>query len=460
MSTIPSGADVSERTVPRQSSEYRTTERGPGGSGERVGQLARAPGNLSGGATVEGASPAEASPQQMIYFIHLLRAVAPLLVLGFHLADLWFTAKGRPWGGQRLWVAVTEGHLHADLGAVGVVVFFLVSGYIITHTSLKEGHREFGIKRLLRIFPMLGVALVVAVICRSINYGLGAGDMPGIGDTGLKNVISNFVLISAVVTPADVIVTTWTLKIELLFYLGTLALLSYSRRSPLRATWMMFGGWAVGDLALSGHAGGVPGGHAIMWVGFLILGRTLYLAHSGRSTGSEALALALATGTVFVLTYTFAYPGALLVQPISAGASFAVAVVAFVALMQAPIRRLPRPVRFFGDISFSLYLLHVPVGVLVLNVMVRAGIGYTWAFLSATASSIAASYLTYRLVEVPAQRLARRIAPKRGPLHPARHLPGARHAADTALVRRGAPDRQRVDDRKPESCADPVRGTS
>lgn len=39
-------------------------------------------------------------------------------------------------------------------GAAGVVIFFLTSGYIITHVLQKETTKDFIIRRLFRIFPL------------------------------------------------------------------------------------------------------------------------------------------------------------------------------------------------------------------------------------------------------------------------------------------------------------------
>jgi peptidoglycan/LPS O-acetylase OafA/YrhL len=273
---------------------------------------------------------------------------------------------------------------------------------------------------------MLGVALAVTFVCRRVNETFHAGEMPGVGLGGLTNYVKSFLLVDNLTSPGVVLGQTWTLKIEILFYLATLVLLGYSRRSPLRATWVMLGMWVVVNLVLFSRPGIRETMLYPVYVGFLIVGRTLYLAHAQKISRAEGMTLALTTGTFFVLIYSSVFPGELLRELNPNAASMALALVAFIALMQAPIRRLPGPVRFLGDISYSLYLLHIPVGMLVLNVAHKMGTHHTAAFLAATAASIAASYVGYRLVEVPAQRLARRLSPKR------RHLRAAAPTGSTA----------------------------
>lgn len=67
---------------------------------------------------------------------------------------------------------------------------------------------------------------------------------------------------------------------------------------------------------------------------------------------------------------------------------------------------------FIGNISYSLYLLHVPIGGRIINLSLRFGnsklIAYS-AIALALFFSIAAAYLFYRLVEIPSIRWSKRI---------------------------------------------------
>ncbi len=93
--------------------------------------------------------------------------------------------------------------------------------------------------------------------------------------------------------------------------------------------------------------------------------------------------------------------------------SVAYALLLFVVLLRA---RLPerRFVRLLSDTSYSMYLLHGIVGWLVLVALVnRAPLAV--AILLATLASLAASLVTHRLVELPTQRLARRLTRRRRP---------------------------------------------
>jgi peptidoglycan/LPS O-acetylase OafA/YrhL len=67
---------------------------------------------------------------------------------------------------------------------------------------------------------------------------------------------------------------------------------------------------------------------------------------------------------------------------------------------------------FLGDISYSLYLVHVPIGGRVINAATRVHLGPTTATLVALTAfgvSVLAAYVFHRLIERPARAWAARI---------------------------------------------------
>lgn len=67
---------------------------------------------------------------------------------------------------------------------------------------------------------------------------------------------------------------------------------------------------------------------------------------------------------------------------------------------------------FFGNISYSLYLLHVPIGGRVINISRRFALGLTGKFFVifiAMLISVIAAYLFYLFIEKPSHRLSRKI---------------------------------------------------
>jgi peptidoglycan/LPS O-acetylase OafA/YrhL len=77
--------------------------------------------------------------------------------------------------------------------------------------------------------------------------------------------------------------------------------------------------------------------------------------------------------------------------------------------MFAAPSRAPWAVRRLSDISYSLYLLHIPLGMLTIDWAVKSGARFTLAFVLGVAVSVAAAAISYRWVEQPAQKFARRL---------------------------------------------------
>lgn len=95
-------------------------------------------------------------------------------------------------------------------GAMGVVIFFLVSGYIITHVLQKEATFEFYLKRIFRIYPLYIFAVIAEML---VQYYNGAGVPP------LTILIPRLLLIGDFFnTPLSLAGVEWTLRIEMMFY--------------------------------------------------------------------------------------------------------------------------------------------------------------------------------------------------------------------------------------------------
>lgn len=97
-------------------------------------------------------------------------------------------------------------------GAAGVVIFFLTSGYIITHVLQKETTRDFIIRRLFRIFPLYIFAVLAQLFFMSAVLSAPLPDA--------KTLIAQISLTGDFFdTPYTLAGVEWTLRIEILFYL-------------------------------------------------------------------------------------------------------------------------------------------------------------------------------------------------------------------------------------------------
>ncbi|HYF06827.1 MAG TPA: acyltransferase [Acetobacteraceae bacterium] len=211
-------------------------------------------------------------------WLDLLRGVAAQLVVVSHALSL----------------AVSEFHLHR-LSHFGVAVFFILSGFLITHTILERHERqgfslrEFVISRFARIFTpfvpaILLVALLDAVMLRSPHYIWHADYTPG---TAIANLLmlQDFPLFQVLrhlrvpeqpwfFGPFGSARPFWTISIEWWIYVtvGVIAAMALSRR----VTPVLLGVLAFAAIEPAYHViAGAGNGLTLAWLfgGLLALAR-------------------------------------------------------------------------------------------------------------------------------------------------------------------------------------------
>lgn len=344
------------------------------------------------------------SPRPDIPFIELVRAVAPLLVLWVHLAIGYGYVSTYDIVAQILRLYDSGAHL-------GVLLFFLVSGFIISHVANLESRREFVVKRVFRIAPMLlfGVGLCYAISSVLINFGL--PPTAGFHARSWADLIRSMFLVDYFVGSPLTLTVTWSLVAEVFFY--SLMIASYVRvaRSPVRGTLLLIFAVAFTELAMLAAFGpGVQASFYLLQTEFIFVGRAVYLFVSGKAT----LLVAVMVGLVAMLALTALYlltpySRSLLFDANSVAYSWIVAIVLFCFTARF-VTYCPLPLRFMSNISYSVYMLHIPVGSAVINIVsARLGMSPSMSFWAGFSAVLVFSFITYNLIEKPFQRLGRRL---------------------------------------------------
>jgi peptidoglycan/LPS O-acetylase OafA/YrhL len=352
-------------------------------------------------------------------WLDALRGWAALVVVWFHLSPS---------------VLGPERHLavfrHIDLGKYGVLLFFLVSGYVIPMSLERHGDlRRFWIGRLCRIYPAYLATIVVVAALGAWRGGLLGHASMLLEPLGLRGAVRVF----------------WTLSYEMIFYLVVSGLFAW-RLHRLSAWWAtglaliaLLAGRALPDGLLAGRwtaavllmlVAATVGAFLAGWNrigGVLGLAFVLLPAVNGhpsaKSTVVASWQAVLLLAVMFAGTALYRRPRTGVVALVVVGASLVLAnpghalwaanvaavAVTFGVAWALRGRPIPRVLGFLGRISYSLYLLHVVVLMLLARLVpglaerpggLRVAVGL--AFL-ALAMSVA--WASYRLVEVPGQRL-------------------------------------------------------
>jgi peptidoglycan/LPS O-acetylase OafA/YrhL len=352
-----------------------------------------------------------------IAFIHLLRGIAPLFVIMAHLGGWWLMVNHQSSDAFDLWLdtVVKPFHLYQHGGHLGVVLFFLVSGFIISHAASNETRLEFFIKRAFRLLPTLavGVALTAAATWIAASAGLN----PILGDyavTDTDYLRSAFLLDLLQDGGSRGLSVTWSLLVEVMFYTIVAIVIPMLRSRPLRSTWLMT---AIVFALMVPHAV-VPKAAAMMYftvyLPILIVGRCFYLGYSKQATREQIWLLVAVNFVGFCLLYSSRFPY-LFQAGTEPFATYLLAILIFCAAMMSGLPRVPEPFKFLGNVSYALYLVHIPIGMLILNAMVAMPVPFSLKFSIAAGASIAVAAAVTRLVDRPCQRIARSLRIHGGP---------------------------------------------
>jgi peptidoglycan/LPS O-acetylase OafA/YrhL len=370
-----------------------------------------------------------------------------------------------------------------DFGQYGVLLFFLVSGYIVPASLERKGSvRGFWTSRLFRLYPMYVFALVLSAVAYATRYG----SIEGAEHDPVTSVTSWPLMLQNMLAGPNVPTVTWTLSYEMAFYLLIVALFNW--RVHQRS-----GGYAIAFAAAAVALGGVlpmyaltrwarsphgPGGvylnvtvDVLVLAGIaLSLSRRTSVARAG-ATAAALIALVLLTVNqgwpypwsgceilAMMFTGTFIYRTQLRLRArkregavgLAGAVALVLVVLAFITLASrwhgeqrhlgplvlrqltdSPLlaaatfgaglavarsgRRVPSWCGWLGVISYSIYLLHPLIfnawrSVPALHRLAYPLPGQGLLFAVQAALIIAASAVTYYLIERPMQRLGRRLA--------------------------------------------------
>ncbi|WP_017793394.1 acyltransferase family protein [Leucobacter salsicius] len=341
-------------------------------------------------------------------------------------------------------------------GFLGVDIFFVISGFLITSLLIREkakhgrvSLRSFWRRRARRLLPALGLVLLV---CTSLVALVGGDLLVGIGRQllGAATFVSNWVFIAAGAdyfardTP-ELFRNTWSLAIEEQFYifLPLIAILLFAVcRRQTAALLLAVAGIAsaiwMAELSLTGanstrvyfgsdtHSFGLMLGAALAFVTSYSRGRTT--PGPARQIGYSAVALG-GFGALGVMVLTLPEGSALSFQ-----GGFQLATVVALATVWAVTRPgawIGRtidaaPMRWVGERSYGIYLWHWPLLLIVAGAFPAAP---QWQVALVTlAATLLCAAMSFRWVEQPVRQLGIR-ASLRLLLQPRRYTPKRRFVA-------------------------------
>ncbi len=311
---------------------------------------------------------------------------------------------------------------HAQLGAftggfVGVDVFFVISGFLITTILLDDSSIvSFYQRRARRILPAL-FALVAAVLAAGLWIML-PHDLVSLANSATAALLfgSNIWFwrqagYFATETELWPLLHTWSLGVEEQFYIVFPVIVRLCRRLPRRWLALLFAALAIASFAACvfsmGHLKGVLAFYLAptrAWE--LLIGSILATGAIPRIGSPPARSVVAAIGLCAIVAPIFAYtpatpfPGWGAVPPVLGSALVIWAGQGGPHALGTALGI--RPMRFVGLVSYSLYLWHWPVLAFARYVAVRPLSSVEAA--AALAAAFVLAILSWRFVERPARR--------------------------------------------------------
>ncbi|RMA59786.1 peptidoglycan/LPS O-acetylase OafA/YrhL [Acidovorax sp. 100] len=285
-------------------------------------------------------------------------------------------------------------------GWLGVQIFFVISGYLIILSAVRYSFKEYAIHRLARIYPAyLFWFFVFSIITKQLTWQ--SLDLEALSVHLLF--LQHFFPLHYY--KYNALFVSWTLTIELIWYIVAFACATQFKKSPIKITLIFMGIsylWIFWGAVYFPHYKEMDSNVKHFFVDnnffnqlpFFFFGALIAIKNPKFDKAGLA--------TMFLLTVVLSsswkshFPDPIFIT------GFGVASL-FLMLKDMDCEN-PKIVRFISEVSYSFYLVHYPVIVLITKI---TGNKLSIVFFSITVTLLI-SYLSHRFIEQPFINLSKR----------------------------------------------------
>ena len=337
------------------------------------------------------------------------RGVAALGVMMFH------SFGAIRMAGQSVHPSIQWLKWSSDFGWFGVHLFFVISGYCIAANVYHlVQHRlsplDFLKDRLLRIYPTYWgaclFALVLALVSMPFNHTSLAHNLP----SSLGEAAANILLVEPYAGVSPFLLVSWSLVYELGFYV--LVAVGFAlERAGMRFSWVLVAAITLGFLGLFGPW---KGALSILnfWPEFLT-GSMVFIALWLNVRGIESARLLLLVPVAFAVTGIFTLPNLERIGQMLGASLFALALYFLHPFDYRIANWYPLTwLAWVGAFSYSLYLVHVPLGRVInlgSRVIPHNSVWFVCLVVGHWIVGIAVAWTFYKFCEQPLERWRHRL---------------------------------------------------
>lgn len=330
-----------------------------------------------------------------LYYLDAIRGIAALMVVFSHYAER------TPVHSFRVFEFFRPGQF-------GVVVFFMLSGFVIPY-SFKHGGgdvRGFLISRFFRLYPAYWFSVMLAAVSATLFLQT---------PISLKMIMANLTMIQKLLGYPDAFGIYWTLLVELIFYAlcVLMALMGFIYNLKVRMTlsiFLLFIGLAT-SFARFKYGVSTPVG-AIVSLSMMLFGSIWReFVVNGNNVAMKCSFLWVVLFIVvfpFISIFAYNFDRGLGENAVNYSISFISGVVAFM-LLTTVFKIYGKIFIYLGAISYSIYLLHPFVLEFTNSKLNLNSDFYLVAFIAYVLATILLASISYHFIEKPSVVLGRRL---------------------------------------------------
>jgi peptidoglycan/LPS O-acetylase OafA/YrhL len=295
---------------------------------------------------------------------------------------------------------------YVDLGRVGVVSFFLISGFVIRGSIGKRDISSFIYLRFFRLFPIYWLSLTTyLVVCNFASQS--AKDQASIAsdsafNVNVRDLVLNLTMFQEMLGLKSMLPPAWTLSIELMFYLTVCILVALKisnwERYMFYASLGLFGVMNILEYQLGTQ---LPTSLPLL-LSMAFLGSIFYdqtQVNKSKRIFSRETNLAL---TIIVVFYIFGASDSLW-NPVNRILSTVLGLGIFLAFFSRSQEKIHPVFGWLGDISYSVYIIS-PCIMILCDTFIP---NIIYKIIGSIIFTLLISTLTYKYIEKPLQKWSR-----------------------------------------------------
>ncbi len=329
-----------------------------------------------------------------IYILDDLRGIAILTVLFYHYFFVFYIKNDVT---NDFTIFFKEMTNYLNFGAYGVSLFFLVSGFVIP-MSLKDENRtksvyNFFIKRFFRLFPTYWFAIIL------ISFIILLFDDPSAYT--FKQIVINFTMLQDIFKTESIDGVFWTLMIELKFYILTAILFYFGLLKDIKFIILALFVLSVITLYL-----GKFGNNLWSYLMVMYLGTTFYFYYK-KKISKKVLTLLTVVVSFYFLNNHYFLSDEGYGKTIGYSMATILAILSFILALKYK-NTLSKVTTFFGNISYSFYLLHQVLGYFLINNFLKIDISTPYSQIVTILIIVMISYFTNIYIEKSTNKFGHR----------------------------------------------------